>query len=244
MTERRAGLEKLARFTRHWLKKRTALGDRVPLLPREPVIRDTLDEQLYETLRHAEVLADPSWQLAGELDLSEAKLNSMCREASGLSAREWWDALRVDNALRAFRAQIETLLDGVELDRLPQIRRRGVKLEDLHRALRRRRRDEGQDATTRAWKLGFRSPARLNFAVYTVTGKSMQQIELEILKEIFGAWFYDHHSCRIIAKNPEPQFKPKQEETRPNWPQNQPSNKEPALTGPSQAPLSVHDPAA
>jgi AraC-like DNA-binding protein len=205
---------------------------------------DPLDAQLFETLHDAVTIAEPSYELAQELEISEAKLNQLCRERSGLSAREWWDVSRAPDALKLIRAEIESALDGAVLDRTNQIRKRGVQLEDLHRALRQYRRAKASSAAERAYNLGFRTPARLNWALWVATRKTMQQHEAEILKEIFQTWSYNHHSCSLIAKNAEAEFNPQYERTKPNYPSNPVTNKETTIPGPSQAPTPAHEFAA
>jgi len=201
LTERRAALSRLVRHTRHWLRQRKVSGSQ-PNPSME--VGDHDGELTFKTdheLTNASGIPEPSRELAEELEISEAKLNQFCREATGHSAREMWDTLRAPDALRAIRAEIEAALDGALLDRTARIRRHGVKLEDLHRALRQARRLEGSTAAGRAWALGFRSAARLNWALWQSTGKTMQQHEAAILKELYATWHFDHQTCRICAKN-------------------------------------------
>ncbi|MCW8133674.1 MAG: SEC-C domain-containing protein [Planctomycetota bacterium] len=212
LAERRAGLDKLTRHVRHWMRARRARGAFRPLRARALHAGDAggaaafgadLDAALDASQAEARTHAEPSWELAAELEIGEAKLNQLCREHTGLSARDWWDAVRAEDAGASIRAEIEAALDGWVLDRSAQIRRRGVQAMDLHRALRQQRRAAGSTAADRAWNLGYKNAARLNLALWRATGRTMQQLEAECLKEIFETWAYDHRTCRLCAKNAE-----------------------------------------
>ncbi|MCW8131110.1 MAG: SEC-C domain-containing protein [Planctomycetota bacterium] len=230
MAERRAGLERLTRYTRHWMRARMDGGAFRSLTQPLPggasagggvseadgAMEEGMEEGMPEGMAdpaggaydegpdHAHPAvrahAEPSFELAEELEISEAKLNQFLREHAGLSAREWWDAVRAPAALTAIRAEIEAALDGTVLDRTAQIRRRGVQAMDLHRALRRNRRALGRCASGRAWNLGYKSAARLNLALWRATGLSMQELEARILLEIYETWSFDHRTCRLCAK--------------------------------------------
>ncbi|MBI3827928.1 MAG: hypothetical protein HY291_00320, partial [Planctomycetes bacterium] len=121
---------------------------------------------------------------------------------------------------------------------------RGVQLEDLHRALRQYRRAKASTATERAWNLGFRTPARLNWALWVATGQTMQQHEAAILKEIFQTWSYNHQTCRLIAKSSEAEFIHQYEQPKPYSPSNPLINKVNDPTRRAETPIPAQAPAA
>jgi len=129
---------------------------------------------------------EPSFALAAELGLPESKLNQFLREVSGLTARETWDYLRVSEALwNRLRRDIRLLLGSQPL--VPT-GRDGTGPEHFLKMLRAARREKGWTAQVRAWRLGYRNAARLNQAVWAATGRSLSEMEAEVLYEECLDW--------------------------------------------------------
>ena len=129
---------------------------------------------------------EPSFALAAELGLPESKLNLFLREVSGLTARETWDYLRVSEALwDRLRRDIRLLLGSQPF--VPA-GRDGTGPEHFLRMLRAARREKGWTAQVRAWRLGYRNAARLNQAVWAATGRSLAEMEAEVLYEECLDW--------------------------------------------------------
>jgi len=129
---------------------------------------------------------EPCWQLAEKLGLAESKLTAYLREQSGLGARDWWDAVRVE--LGDFYAKLRTQIYA-EIQAalaLPGITR-PIDFYGYQQLLRTYRREACYDRTSRAVELGFRNHARFNRAFLFVTGKTVSQFEAEIVREYVRA---------------------------------------------------------
>jgi len=132
--------------------------------------------------RGARAFFEPCWQLAAKLGLAESKLTTYLREQSGLGARDWWDAVRVE--LGDFQAQLRARI-YVEIQAaltLPGVTR-PIDFYGYQQLLRTYRREACYDRTSRAVELGFRNHARFNRAFLFVTGKTVAQFEAEIVRE-------------------------------------------------------------
>ena len=132
--------------------------------------------------RGARAFFEPCWQLAGKLGLAESKLTAYLREQSGLGARDWWDAVRVE--LGDFHAKLRSQIYA-EIQAaltLPGVTR-PIDFYGYQQLLRTYRREVCYDRTSRAVELGFRNHARFNRAFLFVTGKTVAQFEAEIVRE-------------------------------------------------------------
>jgi AraC-like DNA-binding protein len=126
---------------------------------------------------------EPSFILAKEREMTELQLNQKLRELTGLSVREWWDAVRVrytdvrakvrddlDATLRAWAAQ-----QGVALPKSG---------EELLTLLRRFRKATGFSRQVFALDLGFKNHARLSRAFRLVTRMTLAEWERALLDEL------------------------------------------------------------
>ena len=133
-------------------------------------------------------LWEPAAELALRLGLPESTLSYLCKLASGFSARQCWDLLKAQRPEHGVRARLreELRLAGAEFFQHADPHRAtfGQLLNDV----RRRRRERGESLQSRAWHGGFVNNARLQFAVFALEGRTVAQLELEMLAELFSAW--------------------------------------------------------
>ncbi|MBI3831292.1 MAG: hypothetical protein HY291_17370 [Planctomycetes bacterium] len=142
----------------------------------------------------------PQWEAASELaellELPESKLNALCREVSGLTAREWWDVLRVGHVKEKVREEIEYRLLDETFAR--KVRGGGDSFEAVRLTpslllgrVRLRRREDGWTRQGAAWNLGFKNHARLQRAVYYSLGLTLAELEAGIVGAVLDAWEYN-----------------------------------------------------
>ncbi|MBI3832656.1 MAG: hypothetical protein HY291_24250 [Planctomycetes bacterium] len=148
---------------------------------------------------------EPSLEFAGLMEMTEPRLNSFWREATGMNAREAWDQLRVreDGVLEKLKAEIAAFLKGrrfVKKEKGKEVPRKPG-FGEILRELRAARREAGWTRQQRAWDLGFRNHARLNVAVYQVHKKTLVQIEAETVMELARTWTYDPNTCTFFQEN-------------------------------------------
>jgi hypothetical protein len=130
----------------------------------------------------ARAFFEPCWQLAAALGLAETRLTTRLREHSGLSARDWWDALRIEvgDFKNILRAQIHAELADALGAAKPEA---PLDFYEYRQLLHAHRKENCYDRTSRAVELGFRNHARFNRAFLFVTGKTVAQFENIIVRE-------------------------------------------------------------
>ena len=145
---------------------------------------------------------DPRWEPAEELaevlELPETKLNKLCREHCGQTAREIWDRLRLGRFVEALRAEMERMLHGRAFVKP----KRGAldRFKAAQTALRSARREAGWTRLAFAWRMGFAYHARLNLASFRALNQSVQQVEADILRDIAAKWTFDDNTCIILRE--------------------------------------------
>lgn len=120
---------------------------------------------------------------------------------NGASAREIWDSLRIGSFVKVLRAEIERMIEGRKYRRMEYDDR--PRFEVLRTLLIGARRDAGWTRQAFAWSFGFPHFARLNKAVYRVYGKSVQEVEAEMLHEIANHWHRNRDMCIFLREEPD-----------------------------------------
>jgi len=179
--------ERLAGFRRLADELKTRIRDWIAAAKAAPPDADGLRE-------YDRPFCDPTRDIAAELDLPHSKLQAWVREATGLSAGQWYDALRAADPEIGVRARmsrdLEDLLDGEPFHEWTHA-------QDLADRIRFYRRRRGWTTLGRAWHWGYRYPLRLNMAAFHATGMTVQELERWALYEVVRTWTRDHHTHSI-----------------------------------------------
>jgi hypothetical protein len=135
---------------------------------------------------------DPVMQIASALEISECQLTRLCKLASGLSARQWWDVTKARDPETGVRARFreELARDAAEFFRAADPNR--ATLDELQQFIRRTRRLRGEATFSRAFHWGFRNHARLQEAALVCEDGTVAELEFEWLGGFFQAWRADY----------------------------------------------------
>jgi hypothetical protein len=108
----------------------------------------------------------------------------LLREGTGLSAREWWDRLRISaDLITEIRNDIRRTLAHDPKYYFAVTPPGGWQVVHLINTLRRIRRDKGWTPVSRAYRLGFRNVSRLKQAFWTATHQTLAEFEARVLTE-------------------------------------------------------------
>ncbi|MCZ7644961.1 MAG: hypothetical protein M5U26_06710 [Planctomycetota bacterium] len=177
--ERRHGLLRLAAFVLLWLQAELGAGREDPEDPDTQSVSG--DEDAWR---------EPGHELAEVLGLPESALNRLCRERTGFTAREWWDLLRAPGLVETLKEDARAWLDGESFARPSDSCPPRPETPRILYALQRRRRLAGWSKQQRAWQLGFRNAARLDRALFAMTGRTAATLEAEVAAEAQAGWYY------------------------------------------------------
>jgi hypothetical protein len=133
--------------------------------------------------------------MAHFFELPVPKLEALVREGSGFSASQWWDIFRGEDKDIGIRTRLHQEIRSL----VPKcVFKTQPVLDDLIREIRRQRRLIGLTSPGRAWKWGYRYPARLHLACYFATGLTFQELEMKMLEGVIRTWGYDHTRCTLF----------------------------------------------
>jgi len=131
---------------------------------------------------------DPLVQIAAALQISEYQLTRYCKLASGLTARQWWDLAKAQDPATGVRARMrEALLRdaaGLFGVRAPY----DLSLPELLENIRNKRRARGEGVVSRALRWGYRNNARMQEAVFALDGRTVAELEMELLGQVLEEW--------------------------------------------------------
>jgi len=138
---------------------------------------------------------EPSYALAGDREMTERNLNLKLRQLTGLTVREWWDAVRVryTDVRARIRAEIDATLRQWARDNRIALPGQAGELAQL---LKRARAAYGFDRTTFAMDFGFKNHARLNSAFKMVANMSLARWETALLEELAHEYAREHAQAR------------------------------------------------
>ena len=119
---------------------------------------------------------EPSFALAKEREMTERQLNKRLRELTGLTGRDWWDAIRVryTDVRAKVRDDLDAMLRAWTRDNKLALPTKGA---DLAQMLKRARAALGFERQVAALDLGFRNHARISRAFRIVTNMTLAEWE-------------------------------------------------------------------
>jgi len=143
---------------------------------------------------------DPLVQIAAALQISEYQLTRYCKLASGLTARQWWDLAKAQDPATGVRARMrEALLRdaaGLFGVRAPY----DLSLPELLENIRNKRRARGEGVVSRALHWGYRNNARMQEAVFALDGRTVAELEIEVLGQVLEEW-HQRAVAEVRARN-------------------------------------------
>jgi len=137
----------------------------------------------------------PLTSMAHFFELPVPRLEALVREGSGFSASQWWDIFRGEDKDIGIRTRLHSEIQSL----VPKcVFKTQPVLDDLIREMRRQRRLIGLTSPGRAWKWGYRYPARLHLACFFATGLTFQELEMKMLEGVLRTWRYDPTRCTLF----------------------------------------------
>jgi len=136
-----------------------------------------------------EAMWEPDAACALDLKVPQHRLNRICKKFLGMTAREFWDVVRVLHGefLERYSKDLEQELENAA-------QKRGLKLAELpatafelKQLLHTDRQDAAEDRTMRAVRYGFKTHVRLMRAMLTATGHTLASFEKLMLEEAVKA---------------------------------------------------------
>ena len=142
---------------------------------------------------------EPSFALAKDREMTELNLNRKLRELTGLSVREWWDAVRVryTDVREKVRDDLDTLLRKWSRDNNSALPTGG---RELHALLQHARSALGFNRQVFAMDLGFKNHARLSRAFRLVTNMTLAEWECALLEELALTYAREAAEHRAVSK--------------------------------------------
>jgi hypothetical protein len=133
-------------------------------------------------------LWDPVFQIAAALALSECQLTRYCKLASGLSARQWWDLVKAQDPATGVVARLREELARDAAGFLAYRDSFNKFFEEFLRHVQYERRMRGGNTSGRALHWGYRNSARMQDAVFVLEGRTLGELEMEMLHGLYADW--------------------------------------------------------